>query len=87
MIYGNAVGSLIAGALHWPLWLVVPLLSYTVFTFGMTLRADAYHRAMGSVSPQITAEMFLPNIGLIVWNTAIQSAIFMAAWGVSLLFY
>ena len=87
MIYGNGLGSLIAGALHWQWWLIVPPLSYIVFTFGTTLRADSYRRGMGSPALQMTTQMIGPNIGLTLWNTAIHTALFFTAWGVSLLFY
>ena len=83
LIFGSALIGIPMGYLHQTWWLLVPPVVFGAYFFGSVVRGDAYRKQHGGVS--IMPSMLLPNVMVTAWNSVIQTVIFFAAWGVSLL--
>lgn len=79
---GCALVGVVLGYMHQAWWLIVPPLAFGAYFFGSVIRSDAYRRQYGGVS--VMPSMFVPNVMVTAWNSAIQTAIFFAGWAVSL---
>ena len=85
LIYPNWAGSLLFGWLHAPLWLVVPLLTWSLFAFGVTSQIQKQQKAGGVAASTYNRRMLVPNLILVLRNTAINCVLFVLAWTARLL--
>ncbi len=80
LIYPNWAGSLLFGWLHAPLWLAVPLLTMSLVAFGVTAQIQKQQKATGVATSTYNRRMLVPNLILVLRNTAINCVIFVLAW-------
>ncbi|HJR57518.1 MAG TPA: hypothetical protein VJ798_13160 [Rhizomicrobium sp.] len=80
LIYPNWAGSLLFGWLQEPLWLVVPLLTWSLFAFGVTARIQKQQKATGVAASTYNRRMLVPNLILVLRNTAINCVLFALAY-------
>jgi hypothetical protein len=85
LVYPNWAGSLIFGWLHAPLWLLVPLLTWSLFAFGVTMRVQKHQKSTGVAVSTYNRRMVVPNLILVLRNTAINCVLFALAWATALL--
>ena len=80
LTYGLWIASLAFGWLQIVWWLLVPPVMYLVYTFSMTAGVEKRQQESGITSGHFKNSMFMPNIGLTLWNTLINSVLFGLAW-------
>jgi hypothetical protein len=80
LVYPNWAGSLIFGWLREPLWLLVPFAAWAVFAFGVTAHVQKHQKASGVAASTYGRRMLVPNLILVLRNTAINCVLFALAW-------
>jgi hypothetical protein len=80
LIYPNWAGSALFGWLQAPLWLVVPFATWSLFAFGVTAQIQKQQKASGVAASTYNRRMLVPNLILVLRNTAINCVIFVLAW-------
>jgi len=86
LVWGGALIALLMGFLHQVWWLFVPPVVFGAYFFGSTVLADANRRQYGATT-SLMPSMLTTNVLVTAWNSVIQTAIFLAAWGVSLFIF
>ena len=80
LIYPNWAGSALFGWLQAPLWLVVPFATCSLFAFGVTAQIQKQQKASGVAASTYNRRMLVPNLILVLRNTAINCVIFVPAY-------